>query len=400
MPTTSPAATPAATPGPSASVVSGDQAYRHVLALAEDIGSRTAASDAETAAADYIADQLTSYGYQPTVEPFEIQYYVEEQPHLEVLSPEAIALEASTLRLSASGEATGELVAAGIGQPQDFPSQGVAGQVALLERGDISFSNKVANAAAAGAAAVIVYNNQEGPFRGDLEERSAIPAVAIPQSEGQRLLDLLAKGPVTVRLSVQTGQRQGTSRNVIARPPDGRCRRLVGAHYDSVEAGPGANDNASGTAVLLETARALAITGDREGVCLVAFGAEEVGAVGSRRFVDSLTPDERQALRGMVNLDMVGVGDQWQLIGSKELVEEVDRDAATLGLDPVPAELPPGMSGDHNSFIAGGIPTILIHRFDDPRYHSAEDQAQFVEPQLLEEATELTLLALRELTPP
>jgi aminopeptidase YwaD len=379
---------------------SGDQAYRHVLALAQDIGSRPAGSDAEAAAADYIAEQLTSYGYQPTVQPFDLQYYVEEQSHLEVLSPEAIALEAVALRLSAPGEATGELVAAGIGQPQDFPSQGVASQVALVERGDISFSDKVANAAAAGAAAVIIYNNQEGPFHGDLERESAIPAVAISQSEGQRLLALLAEGPVTVRLSVQAGQRQDTSRNVIARPPDGRCGRLVGAHYDSVEAGPGANDNASGAAVLLETARALAGSSDREGVCLVAFGAEEVGLVGSRSFVDSLSPDERQALRGMVNLDMVGVGDQWQLIGSKELVEEVDRDAATFGLDPVPAELPPGISGDHNSFIAGGIPTILIHRFDDPRYHSAEDQAQFVEPQLLEQATELTLLALQELAPP
>ena len=273
--------------------------------------------------------------------------------------------------------------------------------MALLERGETAFSDKVDNAAAAGAAAVIVYNNRQGPFHGDLDEESAIPAVSISQADGQRLLPLLAQGPVTVYLSVEAGQRQGTSRNVIARPPDGRCQRLVGAHYDSVEAGPGANDNASGIAVLLETARVLATSGDREGVCLVAFGAEEVGLVGSQRFVASLSPDERQALKGMVNLDMVGVGDQWQLIGSKELVEEVDEDAASLGLDPVPpSELPSGLSGDYNSFIAGGIPAILIHRFDDPRYHSPEDQAQFVEPQALEEATELTLLALRALAQP
>ena len=58
--------------------------------------------------------------------------------------------------------------------------------------------------------------------------------------------------------------------------------------------------------------------------------------------------------------------------------------------------------GGCNHGCAGGlvIPAILIHRFDDPRYHSAEDQAQFVDPQLLEEATELTLLALRGLGQP
>jgi aminopeptidase YwaD len=371
-----------------------------VVVLAQDIGSRAAGSDAEFAAADYIADQLTSYGFRPVIEPFEVEYYVEQTSRLDVRSPEATRLEPRALRLSASGEATGELAAAGIGRPEDFPAQGMAGQVALLERGELTFSEKASNAAAVGAAAVIVYNNQEGPFRGDLQEESAIPAVGVSQAEGQRLLALLAQGPVTVRLSVQAGQRQGTSRNVIARPPDGRCEEVVGAHYDSVEAGPGANDNASGAAVLLETARALAASGDREGVCLVAFGAEEVGLIGSQRFVASLSADDRQVLRGMVNLDMVGVGDQWQLIGSKELVEEVDGEAAGLGLDPVPTELPPGLGADLNSFIAADIPAVLIHRFDDPRYHSAEDQPQFVEPQALEEATELTLLALSVLGRP
>ena len=381
-------------------MVSGERAYAHVVELAQRIGSRTAGSDAEQAAADYIADQFTSYGYQPTLEPFEVKYYVEQASRLEVLSPEATTLEPRALSLSAAGEATGDLAAAGIGRPGDFPTEGMTGRVALLERGELTFSDKVANAAAAGVAAVIVYNNQPGSFRGDLGDESAIPAVGISQEEGQRLLGLLAQGPVTVRLSVEAGFEQGTSQNVIARPPDGRCEEVVGAHYDSVEAGPGANDNASGVAALLETARVLAAGGDREGVCLVAFGAEEVGLVGSQRFVANLDPDERQVLRGMVNLDMVGVGDQWQLIGSPELAQEVDAQASSLGLDPVATELPAGLGADQSNFIGAGIPAVLIHRFDDPRYHSAEDQVQFVEPRLLQEATELTLLALRVLEAP
>jgi aminopeptidase YwaD len=399
-PTIAASPTPTAATGGSPSLVSGQEAYRHVIVLAQDIGSRAAGSDAELAAADYIADQLTSYGYRAVLEPFELEYYVEQTSSLEVRSPETITLEPQALRLSASGKATGDLAVAGLGRPEDLPPQGMTSRVALVERGELTFSDKVANAAAAGAAAVIVYNNEEGPFRGDLEEESAIPAVGISQEDGQRLLALLTQGPVSVDLSVEPGLRKVTSRNIVVRPPDGHCERLVGAHYDSVEAGPGANDNASGVGVLLETARALALGGGREGVCLVAFGAEEVGLIGSHHFVAGLSPDERQALEGMINLDMVGVGDQWQLIGSEELVTEVDSEAASLGLDPVPAELPPGESADQNSFIAAGIPAILIYRSEDPRYHSAEDQAQFVEPQLLAQATELTLLTLRLLAEP
>jgi len=399
--TVAPSPTPTAAPADATSLISGDAEYRHVLALADDIGSRTAGSEAEAAAADYIAGQLASYGYDATLEPFEMNLYVEPESTLEVLSPEPVSLEPRALHLSAAGDVTGELAAAGLGRPQDFPPEGMTHRVALLERGELNFSDKVANAAAAGAVAVIVYNNEEGAFRGDLDQQSAIPAVGISQADGQRLLGLLAEGPVTVLLSVQGGGPQtDTSRNVVARPPDGHCEEVVGAHYDSVEAGPGANDNASGVGVLLETARVLAASGDDEGVCFVAFGAEEVGLFGSRSFVDGLNADERAALRGMVNVDMVGVGDQWQLFGSEELVAEVDAEAASLGLDPVPAEAPTGLSSDYRSFMDADIPAVLIHRVDDPRYHSSEDRAQFVKPQALQEAAELTLLTLRLLGQP
>jgi aminopeptidase YwaD len=319
---------------------------------------------------------------------------------LEVLSPEAITLDARALSLSASGEAAGDLLATGIGRPEDFPPDGMGGRLALVQRGELTFSDKVANAAAAGASAVIIYNSETGPFQGDLDSQSAIPAVGISQEDGQRLLALLGQGPASVHLSVDEGLRKATSHNVVARPPDGLCERLVGAHYDSVQAGPGANDNASGVGALLETARVLAAAGSREGVCFVAFGAEEVGLVGSRHFVTGLSLEERQAVEGMINLDMVGVGDQWWLFGSDELVTDMDAGATALGLDPIPVDASSRSSSDQNSFLDAGIPAVLLHRFDDPRYHTAEDQAQFVDPQLLQQAAEMALLALRLLDEP
>lgn len=395
----SPAASPttATSWSPAASLVSGDQAYRHVLALAEDIGSRPAGSDAERQAAQYISQQLITYGYQTEEQQFTFGYYVETAA-LEVLAPAPLSLNPRPLRLSGGGEVTAELVPAGLGRPQDFPPEGLEGRIALTERGDLSFSDKVTNAAAAGAAAVVIYNNVEGLFRGDLQEESPIPALSLSQAEGRQLQALLEEGPLTVRLSVQSAEETETSQNIIARSPQDDCQVIVGAHYDSVAAGPGANDNASGSATLLEIARVLDLSDQGEGVCFVAFGAEETVLSGSRHFVAALTSQGQTSPQAMVNLDMVGVGDEWQLMGSPSLIEKIDQEAAALGLDPVPTE--PRLSSDHLSFMDAGIPAIFIHRFEDPHYHTESDRAEFVEPQLLEEAAKLALLALAELASP
>ncbi|GAG21735.1 unnamed protein product, partial [marine sediment metagenome] len=221
-----------------ASLVDGDQAYRHLLVLAEDIGSRPAGTSAERQAAQYISQQLTTYGYQTQVQEFTFEYYVEETPTLEMVPPTSLSLNPRALRLSAGGEVTAELVPAGLGRPQDFPLEGLKGRIALIERGDLSFSDKVTNAAAAGAAAVVIYNNVEGPLRGDLQEESTIPALSLSQAEGLQLQALLAEGPLTVHLFARSTQETRTSQNVIGRSPQDDCQFIVGAHYDSVAAGP------------------------------------------------------------------------------------------------------------------------------------------------------------------
>ncbi|MGQ9572437.1 MAG: M20/M25/M40 family metallo-hydrolase [Dehalococcoidia bacterium] len=381
-----------------ASLVSGHEAYRHVLVLAQDIGSRPAGSEAEREAAQYISQQLASYGYQIQVQEFSFETYVEELPVLEVVKPTPLALDPQAFRLSGAGEVTAELVAAGLGRPHDFPPEGLNGRIALMERGGLPFSDKVANAAAAGAAAVVIYNNVEGPLRGELQEESPIPALSLSQVEGLQLQALLAEGPLTVHLLVEEPGETKTSQNVIGRPPEDDCQVIVGAHYDSVAAGPGANDNASGSAALLEIARVLQLSGQEHATCFVAFGAEEVGTFGSRHFVSTLDPQEQPTPQAMINLDMVGVGTEWQLMGSPSLVDKVDQWAESLGLDPVPSE--PRLNSDHVNFMGAGIPAILIHRFEDPHYHTELDRPEFAELQLLEQAVRLTLLVLSELTSP
>lgn len=106
----------------------------------------------------------------------------------------------------------------------------------------------------------------------------------------------------------------GTSRNVIAWSPGVRRHPvIVGAHMDTVRRSPGANDNASGVAILLDVARLIAGTAKARNVKFIAFGSEEYGSnglhhVGSQIYVNRLGARRRQRLPGMVSVDMVADG--------------------------------------------------------------------------------------------
>lgn len=104
----------------------------------------------------------------------------------------------------------------------------------------------------------------------------------------------------------------GRSWNVVAEAPTSSAvRLLIGAHLDTVGGSPGANDNASGVAVLLEMARVLAGSPATDGLALVAFGAEEFQPggghhIGSDAYVRRMSAAERDALEIMVSADMIG----------------------------------------------------------------------------------------------
>ncbi len=405
--TATPAASPTAlpditvVPSPTTSVEpDGDAAYEHVLALSVEIGSRPAGSDAETAAAAYISEQLRSYGYETEIQEFPFESEFGREASLRTTAPEETTVEASPLVLSAAGQAEGQLFFAGEGLPEDYPPEGIRGRVALLRRGDVFFADKVANAEAAGASAVVIFNNEPGEFVGVLSKTSAIPGATISQDEGERLLSLLEDGPVRVSLHVAEPQR-GTSRNVIGRPSDEPCETVSGGHYDSVPAGPGANDNASGTAAVLELAR-VAAARHLPGVhCFVLFGAEELGMFGSRHYVAIMTPEEAEALRAMLNFDVVSAGESLQVVGSPELVDLATSLAADAGLDAVQGDLAPGLASDHVSFMEADIPAVFFFRMNEhflsDVMHTPQDTADIVLPSDLEDAVTMGLLLLESL---
>lgn len=96
---------------------------------------------------------------------------------------------------------TGTLVDCGIGQPGDFPAS-VSGNIALIQRGTLTFAEKVTNAMNAGAVAVVIYNNVAGAFSGTLGETGSwIPAVSVSDTDGATLLGQLGTATVVNQAS-------------------------------------------------------------------------------------------------------------------------------------------------------------------------------------------------------
>ena len=351
-----------------------ERAFGHIRVLAEDVGIRPAGSEAERAAAAYIAEQFEAAGYVVAIEEFEATFSSASSS----IAPagEGPPLQALAMGASLSAEVTAPLVFAGLGDDTDFEGVDAEGAIALLDRGLLTFTAKARNAQEAGAVGVIIVNNETGPFRGALGDASGvtIPVVAVAGDAGPALRALAEDGtPVT--LLAEIGRRTVTSQNVVGRPVDGQCTAYLGAHYDSVPEGPGANDNASGTALLIE----LALTNRIDGLCVVAFGAEEVGLFGSRAFVRDHDVTEAEY---MLNFDMVArIGGPRMVAGDAALADLAAGIAAELGHVIPRGSFPSNSSSDHASFSQAGVPAITVHSGGAEFIHTAQDavDAVFVE---------------------
>ncbi|GAB2986209.1 M28 family metallopeptidase [Saccharothrix stipae] len=166
---------------------------------------------------------------------------------------------------------------------------------------------------------------------------------------------------------VQSFSRNGaTGYNLIADWPGGDVDNvvMVGGHLDSVSAGPGINDNGTGSAGLLEVALAVRSTGFRptKHLRFAWWGAEELGLVGSTHYVNSLSTTDRSRIDAYLNFDMIGSPNPGYFVysasgqpaGSSALQQALQGYFGSIG---VPTELTSvGGRSDHAAFARAGIP--------------------------------------------
>ncbi|MCK4593930.1 M20/M25/M40 family metallo-hydrolase [bacterium] len=187
--------------------------------------------------------------------------------------------------------------------------------------------------------------------------------------------------------------------------PEATRRIMLGAHWDTrihadedpdperrTDPVPGANDGASGVAVLLELARAFAEDPPAVGIIFVLFDGEDQGRIGGMEFCIGSEHLARQGpLRyayGIV-VDMIGDADLNILhegnsvLDTPELVKRIWDTAADLGTDAFIPGLGHTVNDDHKPFLERGLPTVLIIDFDYDVWHTVDDTPEHCSPESL-----------------
>ncbi|MFJ3227988.1 M28 family metallopeptidase [Streptomyces sp. NPDC086783] len=168
-----------------------------------------------------------------------------------------------------------------------------------------------------------------------------------------------AAGFTTTVQQFSSGGRTGY--NLIADWPGGDTGRVVmaGSHLDSVTAGPGINDNGSGSAAVLEAALTVARTNYQptKHLRFAWWGAEELGMVGSRYYVNSLSSTNRSRISGYLNFDMIGSPNPGYFVYDDDPAIEKTFKTYFTGIG-VPTEIETEGDGrsDHAPFKNAGIP--------------------------------------------
>ncbi len=294
-------------------------------------GIRASGTPGYEASIDHVAAALEEIGFTVTLPEVSFVGFTElPGTRLEVAGTVVEgADELHALIYSPGGDVTGPVaVLSGSGcDPADFASI-PDGAIALTTMGGCFRRDQAVNAAAAGAAALIVGYPGRGPgeiFRPTLIDPEAIEIPVVSVTE--ETVDLLADAD-EAHLVVATEREASPLRNVIAQLGDGPSVVMLGGHLDSVLDGPGINDNGSGVAALLEIARGLAAAGVPEGwaVRIGLWGGEEFGTIGSRAYAATIGDE----VTAYLNLDMTG-----SVNGANLVYDE--------------AGAPPGSSGHHRS---------------------------------------------------
>ena len=401
-PTQAPARTSAASPTPAfkqptptAAEAAPDELSAYALSqltiLTQTLGPRESATAEEKEAADYVASQFAGHGFSVQLQSFTVRSFSQDDSGLFLTQGLGSRVAVHPISGTSAGEVAGQLVPVGLARPEDIPDSGLAGKIALVERGLIPFGEKAANLAAAGALGAVIYNNEPGNFRGMLGGSSEIPVASVSQEDGERLEAFLTDS-ASFAVNLKLHYSQNLSQNVVAEKlGQGDGVVILGAHYDTIPDIAGATDNASGTAVLLTMARELSGKSFPFDLRLVAFGSEELGLLGSRHYVESLSPEQQSQVIAMLNFDALGNGSGLRVRGDAKLTQPVMEDSQTRGIELTVRQSRGRGGSDHASFAAVNIPNIFFSSNEFSLLHTPEDTLEAINPQLLGDTIRLAL---------
>ena len=346
-------------------------------------GSRAAGTDGYADSVDYVAGQLRDAGYRVTLDEFQFEFVFPAL--LQQLTPVNATYETGAFTGSPPADVTGTVIPVDINltgdrastsgcEPADFAGLDFGGSndIALIQRGTCTFAEKAVNAEAAGAEAVIIFNQGNDPTREALIVGTLVPSpaeITIPVV-GASFDDgvALSQPGSTAHVRVVPNETR-TDVNVIAELPGRNANNVVmaGAHLDSVTAGPGINDDGSGSAALLETALQMSKVKPENTVRFAWWGAEEEGLIGSTAYVEGLSQAERDRIALYMNYDMVGSPNYIFMV--------YDADESTF--EAAPVIVPPGSTAIEDLYES--YYTMVGEPYDDTAFDGRSDYQAFID---------------------
>ena len=431
-----------ACPAPATLTEGLEPPFAHVRYLADDaLEGRASGSAGERCAAEYIASVFAEAGLEgggdggSFFQSFPIRGGAAAGTHnlLRAVEGDVAELDAQwrPYGFSATGHAAAAAIYGGHGIDRSgdageaYGGLALEGRVVVVEDGDplspgsTSLESqahyKASVAARRGAAGLVVLlaDGSDLPeLASETRPRAAIPVAAV-RGAAAEALRATARAGEDIELMAELTPLTLEARNVVARLPgtDGEDGEVVvvGAHYDHLGLGGagslapgsaaihnGADDNASGTAALMEVAAWLARAPDRpaRSVVFVAFSGEEMGLLGSQAFVESELFAASRTV-AMINMDMVGrlADNRLTVFGVGTAEEWPALLAGTNSVLDQPFELalnPDGFGpSDHSVFYGKGVPVLHFFTNTHEDYHRPSDDWESVAAAGLERVTEL-----------
>ncbi|CEL56744.1 putative aminopeptidase [Rhizoctonia solani AG-1 IB] len=291
-------------------------------------GTRSFDTKGYKLSADYVHDLAKSSGYKVTRQTVKFPQSTIRSQELEinhkVFGPgEVIALINSPPTPKEGINASLALV---LDEPSTFTGPGcnsddydgldVRKAVVFMSSSGCTFATKSAVAKRAGALGVVIYNDVpgKGPIQGQISSNASenLPTVMIGYDDAQEYIKILRADEfperVAITMKVDSSMKVLESYNIIAQTQWGNKDNVihVGAHLDSVPAGPGINDNGSGSAAIAELLVQLAKL--KSSVNAVRFSwwtNGENGSIGSKHYIDSLSGEERKKIAMYINVDTI-----------------------------------------------------------------------------------------------
>lgn len=400
---------------------SGERIYKKLSELVA-FGDRYAGSKADNDAAEFMANEFKESGFHVINEEFEGTLFEEFETTLTV-NDKSFNSRAMSFSIPTE-EIEKEIIFVGYGRDEDYEDCNVDNKivVALRDGGKDHYWEHVSRASKNGAIGFVLVNDYSYPTITTLEtgyfdrkerlrpiEPKEIPAMVLGKEEGEELIELIDSGDTKAKFKIDAffGKRKAINVRAIKKGTEKPEEKIViYGHRDTVGTN-GANDNGSGTVVMLEIAKILKDVELKRTVELISFSAEEhLGSEGSIAYLEKHKDDLDQIVSS-IELDMIGVGStinvmsggKWEdtdIHFSESLTDYVVDVAKEMGYYFIKDFSDMG-TPDSGRFAEMGVETTWIWCPDDVHYHSPEDTIEKVDINKLKTISDVVLTAIYDL---